>query len=374
MSDLRKLINLRVKGEDDAKSCEQYFKVIRSLINEVYKYRYSSFLLPYEAVASRKNDKFDISEVNDNTVNHKMADLSEFHSRCWKRLEDKEENIAEKFCDTMSDDRVDSECRSIRNYIKRMFERELQDMIDKLNPEFRSRKKQIERVLSNSSIFQMCEKGHLKIYQLKGSDCSKAELATVNELNEAVADVKDIPRQIFSKKADSKRGPRIMDEDMEAFLEKFLQNSGKFVSFNDLLEMIKQIYGLKRTTASLDEKPGNRNNDFEGDNNDDETLLDILSDSKDEILLCGIDYEKTADRIIHSFDDRLKSIYYHRIADKKNLRTVEEIMNLSPSSISNYEKKMAKIIGDHLISNGFSAEESEYILELVTQKISKSES
>ncbi len=361
MNDLRNFISLLLKGESDVENKIKFspeIKEINSLITKVYKKRYKSF--------------FD-SDNSDNGPD--MVDKNEYIVNCWGKLFTE----GEKLSKPMLDCEVDPDDQQIRKYIVRIFRNELEEMIVKLTPGFRTRKKQLDDIFNHSSLVQFREVGKRKFCQLKNSVHPTGKTIDSETLDKIFASIPEKPEPLPAKEG-ALKAPGISKNEMEQFLCKVLrmaEDEGGMVEYKNLLEKIKQIYGLKAQVFVPFENPDSDNQEpVPGGVNLDTFRPPEEKDEIDDIsqyLLSEV-HERAADGIVEHLNERLRTIYYHCIIREEKLTAVGEEMDLSPATISNSNKKIQEIIRRHLSAADFSREEYAQILEYVSSKISKLES
>lgn len=356
MSDVRRIINARYHGNNEFLG--EYCMIVEDLIYEAYSSRYRVYLrLP--TPSGRKM----VEEVINRSKDHHIVDYVDFQNHCWKLLEgdDSGSGILGKIYYIISGWPEDTDDSKVRRYLLNIFTNELQQMIDRLNPGLRSRKKQIERILKkscNTSDFQ-----RRKIWQLKGLEKLPATPASMEKIEDAARQL--TPPSLNYPGPGSKRGPSISDKEMGEYLENILRLVGGTVYHHDLIEMIAGVYSLLMPKqVYVNEASGRTIDDLlQGT-----ALMPALVDAVngDSLLICG-EYQRGAENIVHAMDDRLKAVYVYLFLREKNQTEAADLLGISNATLSNCKKKIDKILRRHL--EQFSQEESLAVLQLVSEMI-----
>lgn len=284
-------------------------------------------------------------------------DLEGFRNLCWEKLEDN--NLAYKFAD-MS---FENDIHLIR-YIRKAFGNILRDRIDELSPGFRTRMKQVNKVLSPHCL-NTC-KDLCKCWKLKEFRRIALKPADLGQLQDASCSV-SLPKLRIPKMPDSKRGPSIKDKEMELYLISLLKEAGGMTTRNDLLSFIRIEYGLfpiKQVIPSIrDDESGRDKDSIE----DQITRLTIRSGS----ILMGADHALMARELFDGMAPEMKDIHYHRIIKGKKIKETAHEMKKSVGTIHNIEKTYQEYVHNYFNNSGNRPipEEAAAIIDIVSSLI-----
>jgi len=356
MSEVRRIINSRYHGSNEF--LEEYCMIIEDLIYEAYSSRYRAYLRLPKSLGRKT-----VEEIINRSKDHHIVDYVNFQNHCWKLLEgdDSSSGILGKIYYIISGWPEDTDDSKVRRYLLNIFTNELQQMIDRLNPGLRTRKKQIERILKkscNTSDFQK-----RKIWQLKELKNPPKTPASMEKIEDAARQL--IPPSLNYPGPGSKRGPSIGDKEMGGYLENILRSVGGTVYHHDLIEMIARVYSLfMPKQVYIDESSGRTIDDLLQETASIPVLVDTAD--SDSLLVCG-EHQREAKDIVHAMNDRLKAVYGYLFLQEKSQTEAADVLGVSNATLSNCKKEIDGILRRHL--EQFSLEERLAVLQLVSKMI-----
>ena len=225
-------------------------------------------------------------------------DFEGFRNFCWEKLEDN--NLVYKFADKTFENDI-----HLTRHIRKAFGNILRDRIYELSPGFRTRMKQVNKVLSPYCICSCKESCHCwKLKEFRSVALKPADLGQLQDASRSLL----LPQLRIPKMPGSKRGPSIKDKEMEEYLISLLRGAGGMTTRNDLLSFIRIEYGLfpiKQVIPSTKDDESDREKDSIEDQI---TRMAFRSGS----ILMGADHALMARELFDGMASEMKDIHYHR--------------------------------------------------------------
>lgn len=338
MSDKRSLVKIvKERFETGNYDFQSYYEIVDGLISKTY-----------DKMTAGNN----ISEiVSQNT----------FHNQCWDKLEEGG-LIKQLYYKEFGSD------AKMAAFIKKSFENLLLEMLDKANPGFRSRKKQVQRVLKPLCLEeQMTE---LKLWKLKSFEGQSTEPASFEHLM-ASADSIPLPEVRYPKSENTDKGPSIRDKDMETYMVRVLENAGGSTTYKEMNAFINSQFRAGYV-SKMEIPPGTEN----GETNQEEQMERMIHDESE--VMAGSYHYMAAEKIFRNMPEEFRDLMYHRFIKEMKQSDFAKLTGKSTGAISEMEKSVREHIANHLIDDkkqdneGFSIEESRIILQLMSNLIIQS--
>jgi len=326
-------LNKRMTGlEYDA---SYYFDCLFSIMRNVYKTRYPHVYIPINTHDNQsKTEKANFVYENGTVI----IDFDSFVSWCLDKLEEEKLEESAYFKNCKNDN-------LLAGYFFKAFENLLTDNIVKLTPGLEGRIKQIDKVL----------KEHCDIIKIDGKKCFKLRAYNLNHVSEPIvleklfdiAEKSRSPQKKYSKKMDAKNGPSIEKEQMRAYLLDILEQSGGLVFRNDLISLIKNIYGYKNLSMVTPSFFAQKD-DKESQNILFEDFLSNPGSGLDSFCV-GQDHYSMVYELYEKMDEKKKDVYYYRRVQGFTTQKTAKIMACAVGTISNIETAINQCISEYFL-------------------------
>ena len=252
------------------------------------------------------------------------VDFESFRNVCWERIED--EGLVFKFYNATTLDDA-----HLKAYIWKSFENLLQDRMSALSPGFRTRMKQVSRVLCPRTL-DSCRK-FCDCWKLRSFRDKSPEPADVDRLLAASGGL-TLPKLHAPKNPESERCPWISDTEMARYLVLVLENAGGMTTRAHLRSFMTVQYGLQSVRRATD-PPKVR--DGEEENADDAWISRMAM--KNKRVLLGPDHMVMARELAEGMNDEMKEVFFLRVIREWTLEQVALEMGKSVGTIHNMEKR-----------------------------------
>ncbi|OQY50305.1 MAG: hypothetical protein B6240_01935 [Desulfobacteraceae bacterium 4572_87] len=322
------------KCEGSPYDVEQYVEWMDMLISKVYRARY------------KFRDKGPEGDF----------DFHTFSNDCWTKLEDG--GLIRSFYDaSFAND------AHLTAYTRKTFENLLLDQVQALSPGFRTRLKQLQRVLKPPVTLYSC-KEYCKCWKLpRFKEQSIAPADTDRLLKKSIGI--SLPKLHISKKPDSQRGPWIYDRDMKDYLLHVLEKAGGMTTQQNLNSFLSTQYGLHPVRKVIPSESSSDSGDKEI--TQEESLEKMAFGVKDFFM--GADHIKMAQDLVNGMTDEMRTVFHRLVVCERTIEQTSGELNKSVGTIYNikksYEKHFFRFFHDP--ESGFSAEEMEGVIGLVCE-------
>ncbi|MBF0233094.1 MAG: hypothetical protein HQK65_08655 [Desulfamplus sp.] len=349
MSDSRELIRLiQNRDELNEKDEEKYFNKINNLIKQTEKF------------LKKKYDTFDFLTAGS------IITEEDFLMECWGRLEGTEDN-ENRLIDSLQLKLNDIEFQNdkyLEAYLRKTFESLLLSLLYKKNPDFQTRKKQLNRVLN-----PLCVKikgansqSEGTLWQLKKYTDAAVNVPTFEQLKEYVSEI-PMPEIIYPKSETSQRGSSIKDADMKEYLLTLFDKAGGAIYEKQLNGLLNHIFDLNSVTFISDY------GDKDGDSNYLEHMMNSREDPGNFIMYAN-DYMTVAKKCLYTMDEDIQQVIYYIFVQELSQGMVSKKIGKSDSAVSNIKKRGEKHIRTYIYKpSEFSPQEGQIILELIIELI-----
>lgn len=319
MSDNREFINIiKAKFEEKQYDCETYCKKTDNIIKKTYNTITNS-----DATENSRNKTQIINEAP--LVSH-----GTFRNECWEKLENKNMMTQLYYKDFLND-------AKIFGFLKKTFENIFLDLLNKVNPGFRSRKKQVLRVLN--PLCSESSKKEFNQWKLKQVENKDITPATFEQLQDVAYNI-PLPEIKYPASDDMIGSPRIKDKDMENYLIPILKKAGGATEFKVMDKFITYIFNLGNVSQfSVD-------NTIKQDDQENDKSIKI---SQDEVqILKGAEHLLMAEQLFQDMTSDIKDLIYYRFIKEVKQSEYASQINKSIGTISRKETKLIKYMNDYV--------------------------
>jgi hypothetical protein len=343
MSDNREFINIiKAKFKGEQYDFKTYYKKIDNIINKTYNNITNS---------DATEDSINEAQINETF----LVSCGTFRNECWEKLEDKNMMAQLYYKEFLNDAKMVS-------FLKITFRNILLDSLNKVNPGFRSRKKQVRRVLNPlCSESSRKEFNQWKLKQFENKDITPA---TFEQLKDVASNI-PLPEIKYPASDDMKGSPRINDKDMENFLIIVLEKAGGAIEYKVMDKFISDTFNLENISQFSVGTPVKQND--QGDDH----YIEINQD-KVKILI-GSDHHLMAEQLFQDMTRDMQDLIYYRFIKEVKQGEYASQINKSTGTVSRKETKLTQYMNDIVRSNDdeyrFTIDEFQIIFETLKELI-----
>lgn len=307
-------------------------RIIIKIIKDKFESKQYDYVKYYETL-NNTMERVHNSMTSKNNAGD-LFPLDSFCSACWSKLEDGKLSARLYYSEFANDAKIIA-------FLKKTFENLFLEGLDLLNPGFRSRKKQVQRVLNPLCLENYRKK--FKQWKLKTFKDDNIEPAPVERLMDASETISQ-PRVTYSRTEDSVRGPRIKDADMKLFLVSVLENGGGATRFKDMDRFIHVKFGLEPITKiDVYAHPEGEEKSY------DSTISEMAHDEK--TIMSGSDHHVMAAELFTNMQSKFKDLIYYRYVQDMKQEEYAAIIGKSTGTVSKIEKETGAFLHDYVHGN-----------------------
>jgi DNA-directed RNA polymerase specialized sigma24 family protein len=293
----------------------------------------------------------------------------EFFNHCWDLLEGDLAGrgaMLQKVYNQLERWAGDSDDRGLRSYLWKIFDNELKQMIYKLGDTGRrTRFKQLERLLPGVAEKQP-DSARDRLWRRRGT--SFTQTVSGEELAR-IAEGLDPPRQLYAKKRESIRGPRVSDCEMETFLAELFARVDGAVRQADLQSLLVSLYSLQGSHQvswdALEESGMESAGSQVGQSSGMSSTF-----AEPEINYCyACEYQDIAEAIIAAMDEPLLRLYGYLYIGEWSQTEVADRLGVSNATVSGLKKRLQELFARHL--EDLTSEEAFGVLQLVSAAVTR---